>query len=137
VLCAISNGMKFETKPQVGSVEKEKKVNRVELSNGVYFDVREKSRGVYEVVDLGQSGQSHKGMILEVKPKKRQFEDMEDPEHEQWEQAAGSSTHFKYKDTEFDFSVGGGEIRASSLKEIRELADKLDIDLVDPADRDY
>ena len=129
--------MRFETKPSVPSVEIEKRVNRVELSNGVYFDVREKSRGVYEVVDLGQSGQSHKGMILEVKPKKRQFEDMEDPEHEQWEQVAGSSTHFKYKDTEFDFSVGGGEIRASSLKEIRELADKLDIDLVDPADRDY
>lgn len=124
---------------EIPTVEREKKINRVELSNGVYFDVREKSRGAYEIVDLGQDGKSHKGMTLEAKPKKRQFEDIEDQttDREQWDWAAGSTTHFKYKDTEFDFTSGGGEIHAPSLKEIRELSDNLEISIVDPADRDF
>lgn len=129
--------MKFEPKPLVRSVESEKKVNRVEFSNGVYFDVREKSRGVYEIVDKGENGESRKGMVLEATPKKRQFEDIEaeTTDREQWSWAAGTTTHFKYKDVEFDFLTH--EIRAPSLKEIRKLADKLDISIVDSADRDY
>ncbi len=128
--------MGFETKPLA---EREKRVDRVELSNGVYFDVRKKSHGVYAVVDIGQNGQSQKGMMLEAIPKKRQFQDIEaqTTDRERWDWSAGSTTHFKFQNTEFDFKIGGGEIHAPSLKEIRELANRLDINLVDPADRDY
>lgn len=127
--------MRFET--QSPSAEREKKVNRVELPNGIYFDVRERSRGVYEIVDIGENGESRRGMVLEAKPKKRQFEDIEGQttDREQWYWAAGTTTHFKYKDVEFDFLAH--EIRAPSLKEIRELTDKLDISIVDQADRDF
>jgi hypothetical protein len=114
-----------------------KKTNRIELSNGVYLDLQEKSRGVYKIIEQGRNGKSLTGMVLEAIPKKRQFQDIEaqTTDREQWDWVAGSTSHFKYKDMEFDFYLG--EIHAPSAKAVREVLSKLDISLVDAADSDY
>lgn len=123
-------------KPAVSkNLEKEKKSKRIELTNGVYFDVREKSRGLYEITDLGKDQKSLKGMMLESVPKKRQFQDLENPEHKEHDWVGDSTIHFKYGGVEFDFGIN--EIRAPSAKTIEEVARKLNIVLVDPGDRDY
>ena len=96
----------------------------------------EKSRGVYEISDQGRAGESFfNTTVFEAKPKKREFEDLEDPEHKAWYWAAGTTTQFRYKGMEFDFSRN--EIRAPSVKAIKEVLNKLDISLVDAADREY
>ena len=116
----------------------QKRVHRIELSDGVYLDVREKNRGVYEIIEQGRNGKSlTRSTVLEAKPKKRGFQDIEaqTTDREQWYWAAGTTIHFKYKDVEFDF--GSSTIRAPSVSAIKEVLGKLDIDLVDAADRDY
>ena len=129
--------MPIETPTKLKQGLEQKRVHRIELSDGVFLDIKEKSRGIYEIIEQGKDGKSLTGMTLVAIPKKRQFQDIEaqTTDREQWDWASGSTTHFKYKDMEFDFDRG--EIRAPSAKAIREVLSKLDTSLVDVADRDY
>jgi len=121
----------------MGFEKLEQNENKIELANGVFFNIKEKSSGVYEITDLGKNGESFKGMMLGVIEMREGIKDEEGLEHKQWEQSAGSYINFSYKDVRFDFVNGGGEIYAPSLRAIEEAIADLKIELIDPEDRDY